>query len=58
MGLQMQDLPKPFQIALRDQKLLVGVAGNNVLRVVPPLNVNACEIHEATETMISVLNGM
>ena len=58
MGLQMKDLPKPFQIALRNEKLLVGVAGNNVLRIVPPLNVNIIEIHEATRTMISVLNKM
>ena len=57
-GLQMTDLPKPFQIALRDEKLLTGVAGNNVLRVVPPLNVHKSEIYSATEIMISVLNKM
>ncbi|MEP6343105.1 MAG: aspartate aminotransferase family protein [Maricaulaceae bacterium] len=58
MGLKMKGPPKPFQIALRDEKLLVGVAGNNVLRVVPPLNVEARDIHKATETMISVLKQM
>lgn len=54
-GLKMKFAPKPFQIALREEKLLVGVAGNNVLRVVPPLNVNGQEIHKAINTMIKVL---
>lgn len=58
MGLQMKDVPKPFQIALRKEKLLVGVAGNNVLRIVPPLNVRARDIHKATDTMISVLEKL
>jgi len=58
MGLRMKDTPKPFQIALREQQLLVGVAGNNVLRVVPPLNVNAQDIHKAVNTMVSVLQKL
>lgn len=46
-GLKMKELPKPLQGELRDRKLLVGVAGNNVLRLAPPLIITDADVREA-----------
>jgi acetylornithine/N-succinyldiaminopimelate aminotransferase len=41
--------------ALREHKLLTVVAGENVLRILPPLNVKMSELDEALEIMSNVL---
>ncbi|MEL7129640.1 MAG: aminotransferase class III-fold pyridoxal phosphate-dependent enzyme, partial [Pseudomonadota bacterium] len=47
VGLKMKDAPKPLQNAVRDKHLLVGVAGNNVLRLAPPLIISDEDVREA-----------
>lgn len=47
MGLKLKHAPKPMQELCRDKGLLVGVAGNNVLRLAPPLIVEAEHIRAA-----------
>ena len=42
----------------RNQKLLTVVAGDNVLRVLPPLNVQINELDEAVEIMSKVCKTM
>ena len=42
----------------RNQKLLTVVAGDNVLRVLPPLNVEINELDEAVEIMSKVCKKM
>lgn len=54
-GLQMKDPPKPLQAAVRDRKLLVGVAGNNVLRLAPPLIIDDQDVREAVSTIDAAL---
>ena len=56
-GLQMKDAPKPLQGALRDKKLLVGVAGNNVLRLAPPLIITDEDVREAVSTIDTALSA-
>ncbi len=46
-GLQLKALPKPVQNNCRDKGLLVGVAGNNVLRLAPPLIIQDSDVREA-----------
>lgn len=43
-GLKLNDAPKQIQALCRERRLLVGVAGNNVLRLAPPLIVTEAEI--------------
>jgi acetylornithine/N-succinyldiaminopimelate aminotransferase len=43
---------------LRDSGLLVGVAGDNTVRLAPPLNVSADEIDRALEILAEVLFGL
>ena len=47
VGLQMKAMPKTLQGLCRDKKLLVGVAGNNVLRLAPPLIITDEDVREA-----------
>ncbi|NBC19800.1 MAG: acetylornithine/succinylornithine family transaminase [Alphaproteobacteria bacterium] len=47
-GLRLTDAPKPVQTGCRDRQLLVGVAGNNVLRLAPPLVITDTDVREAT----------
>ena len=56
-GLKLKDLPKPFQAKARDAKLLVGVAGNNVLRLAPPLIITDEDVREAVGILDGVLSG-
>lgn len=56
-GLQMKDAPKPLQGALRDKNLLVGVAGNNVLRLAPPLIITDEDVREAVSTIDAALSA-
>ncbi|MEL6323771.1 MAG: aspartate aminotransferase family protein [Pseudomonadota bacterium] len=46
-GLKLKDAPKPIQHAARARQLLVGVAGNNVLRMAPPLIITDEDVREA-----------
>lgn len=46
-GLRLKDAPKPVQNSCRDRQLLVGVAGNNVLRLAPPLVITDADVREA-----------
>ncbi|MEZ5960055.1 MAG: hypothetical protein R3C30_06455 [Hyphomonadaceae bacterium] len=48
--------PKPIQGEIRDQKkVLLGVAGDNVLRLAPPLNISEDEIRQAVAAIDAVL---
>jgi acetylornithine/N-succinyldiaminopimelate aminotransferase len=44
--------------AFRNHKLLTVVAGENVLRILPPLNVEISELDEAIEIMDKVCKKM
>lgn len=55
-GLQMKDAPKPLQGVCRDHNLLVGVAGNNVLRLAPPLIITDEHVREAVSTIDKALS--
>ena len=50
-GLKLKVDPKPLQGALRDRKVLVGVAGDNVLRLAPPLIISEEEIRHAIDAI-------
>jgi acetylornithine/N-succinyldiaminopimelate aminotransferase len=54
-GLKLKVDPKPIQAALRDRKVLVGVAGDNVLRLAPPLVISEAEIRQAVDAIDAVL---
>ncbi len=55
-GLQLKQLPKPVQNACRDKGLLVGVAGNNVLRLAPPLIIQDSDVREAVSIIDAALS--
>lgn len=57
VGLQLKALPKPVQNACRDRGLLVGVAGNNVLRLAPPLVIEDSDVREAVSVMDDALGS-
>ena len=57
-GLKMKDAPKPLQGILRARKLLVGVAGNNVLRLAPPLIITPEDVREAISIIDDALSAM
>ncbi len=54
-GLKLKIDPKIIQGKLRDHKVLVGVAGDNVLRVAPPLIISEEEIRHAIDAIDAVL---
>jgi len=56
IGLRLKALPKPVQNACRDKGLLVGVAGNNVLRLAPPLVIEDSDVREAVSVMDAALS--
>jgi acetylornithine/N-succinyldiaminopimelate aminotransferase len=56
-GLQLKALPKPVQNACRENGLLVGVAGNNVLRLAPPLVIEDSDVREAVGIMDAALSS-
>ena len=56
-GLILKALPKPVQNACRDKGLLVGVAGNNVLRLAPPLVIVDADVREAVSIMDAALGS-
>ncbi len=54
-GLKLTIDPKDVQAKLRDRKVLVGVAGDNVLRLAPPLIIDEAQISVAIEAIDSAL---
>src|SRR5262245_49260081 len=54
-GLKLKIDPKEIQGKLRDRKVLVGVAGDNVLRLAPPLIIDEAEIRQAVDAIDAVL---
>ncbi|WP_395645906.1 aspartate aminotransferase family protein [Terricaulis sp.] len=54
-GLKLKIDPKEIQGKLRDRKVLVGVAGDNVLRMAPPLVITEAEISQAIDAIDAVL---
>ncbi len=56
-GLKLKALPKPVQNDCRDRGLLVGVAGNNVLRLAPPLVIEDTDVREAVSIMDAALGS-
>ena len=55
-GLKLKAAPKPVQQACRDKGLLVGVAGNNVLRLAPPLIISDEDVRKAVGVMDEALS--
>lgn len=55
-GLKMKANPKSLQGICRDKNLLVGVAGNDVLRLAPPLVITDEHVREATQIMDAALS--
>ncbi|MEO1322331.1 MAG: aspartate aminotransferase family protein [Pseudomonadota bacterium] len=56
-GLKLKALPKTVQNACREHGLLVGVAGNNVLRLAPPLVIEDADVREAVGIMDAALGS-
>jgi acetylornithine/N-succinyldiaminopimelate aminotransferase len=54
-GLKLKIDPKPLQGALRDRKVLVGVAGDNVLRLAPPLIIDEAQVSLAIDAIDAAL---
>lgn len=54
-GVRLSADPKPVQMAARERGLLVGVAGENVVRLAPPLIVEPSHIAQAVETLDAAL---
>lgn len=54
-GLKLKIDPKGVQGKLRDRKVLVGVAGDNVLRLAPPLVIGEDEVRQAVDAIDAVL---
>lgn len=57
-GLRMKDAPKALQTRCRENGLLVGVAGNNVLRLAPPLIITDEDVREATGVIDEALGRL
>ena len=55
IGIVLRESSKPYQGVLREKGLLVTLAGNNALRLLPPLNTTKLEIDQAIEILQSVL---
>lgn len=54
-GLKLKFDPKGIQGKLRDRKVLVGVAGDNVLRLAPPLVIDEAQVRQAVDAIDAVL---
>lgn len=54
-GLKLKIDPKGIQGKLRDRKVLVGVAGDNVLRLAPPLIIDEDQVRQAVDAIDAVL---
>ena len=55
-GLRLKAAPKEVQNLCRDKGLLVGVAGNNVLRLAPPLVIKDSDVREAVGLIDAALS--
>jgi acetylornithine/N-succinyldiaminopimelate aminotransferase len=55
VGLQLASDPAPYVAALRERGLLVPPAGNNVVRLLPPLNATTDELARSVDIFRSVL---
>lgn len=54
-GLRLSADPKPVQIAARERKLLVGTAGDNCVRLAPPLVLQSGDVAEAIAILDAAL---
>ncbi len=54
-GLKLKIDPKGIQANLRARKVLVGVAGENVLRLAPPLIIDEAQVSQAIDAIDAVL---
>ena len=54
-GLKLKIDPKQIQGKLRERKVLVGVAGDNVLRLAPPLIIDEAQVSQAIDAIDAVL---
>jgi len=57
-GVELHVEAAPLMLAAREKGLLILMAGPNVLRFLPPLNVSAAEVDEALATVGAVLGGV
>ena len=57
VGVQMTGDPGPYISALRERGLLVPSAGNNVVRLLPPLNATAEELAKSVQIFRDVLSS-
>jgi acetylornithine/N-succinyldiaminopimelate aminotransferase len=57
VGLQLASDPGPYLVALRERGLLAPSAGNNVVRLLPPLNVSAEDLAKSVEIFRAVLQA-
>jgi acetylornithine/N-succinyldiaminopimelate aminotransferase len=57
-GLRMRDDPMPLRGKLSDRGLLVGTAGNNTLRLAPPLIVTEADVREAIDIIDQQFSSM
>jgi acetylornithine/N-succinyldiaminopimelate aminotransferase len=57
-GLRMKDDPLPLRGKLSDRGLLVGTAGNNTLRLAPPLIVTEDDVREALDIIDQEFSSM
>ena len=57
-GLALTDAPAAFVAALREAGMLVAPAGDNVVRLLPPLNVTEAELAESVAIVGRVLSAM
>jgi acetylornithine aminotransferase/acetylornithine/N-succinyldiaminopimelate aminotransferase len=55
VGVQMTGDPTPYLTAMREGGLLAVSSGNNVIRLLPPLNATAAELAKSAEIFRSVL---
>jgi acetylornithine/N-succinyldiaminopimelate aminotransferase len=53
-GLRLTIDPKGIQAKLRERKVLVGVAGDNVLRLAPPLIIDEAQVSQAIDAIDAV----
>jgi acetylornithine/N-succinyldiaminopimelate aminotransferase len=56
-GIKLKADPKSVQGLCRDANLLVGVAGNNVLRLAPPLVIEDAHVREAVGILDAALTA-
>ncbi len=54
-GLKLKVDPKSIQAKLRQRRVLVGVAGDNVLRLAPPLIIDEAQVSQAIDAIDAVL---